>query len=204
MLIQSNGGKVYAVMAANADYEVAIMPGLHLVSTSVFLLLRLRYKSKNSPYFDPMLVPKCVLVGGIERSGNTLRGNLVLKTNFTINNVGKSFPALMAERLAHHGPQIILAEDGCLTPEDMREDFEEDFAKLVESAISPIYPAKDFTGLPALSTPFDLALFVEEAGEAEKPLHAVQDAEEDHGTTNVTKLPFPAPTSEPETDDSPA
>lgn len=163
MLIQSTGGKVYAVLAHNATYELGVLPTIQLVSTTVFLAVRCRFKALASDYFDPMLAPKQVLVGGIERSGNTLRGTVMLNTGFTLEKVGAGFPEIASEKLFKAVDGFLLAlpgtEDAALFVHDKRNDFVKDFAQLVTSAIAPIYPAKDFSEVASLINAFDLGLF---------------------------------------------
>lgn len=177
MLIQSGGGKVYAVIANDAHYELALMPTLALVSTTVFLTIRCRYKALQSEYFDPMLVPKPVLVGGIERSGNTLRGTVMLNTGFTPDKIGAGFAELVGTKLLDNAKGFLLgtglAGDIPLDTQHIRSDFLADFGQLVWGAIAPIYPAKDFSGIKPLLTTFDLMLQQEHAGTAKTPLAAI-------------------------------
>lgn len=191
MLVQSNGGKVYAILADNEFYELGVMPTLKIFSTSVFLSIRCRFKARQADVFNPMLVPKEVLVGGIERSTNTLRGTVMLHTGFTIEKVGSGFPQLMAEKLFAAAPGFLLKDDCALKEADLRaEDFVKDFSTLVLDAISPIYPASDFSNAPDLVTPFDLQVFMETASaEPTKPFSVV--AGTDAGAKpNVTQFPL--------------
>lgn len=169
MLIQSGGGNVYAVLANNEDFELSVLPQLSVISTTVFLQVRCRYKSLKTEYFDPLLVPKRVLVGGIERSQNTLRGTVMLSTGFTLEKVGSGFPTIVSKRLFEAAVGFLIADDTnffgeCLTAKNLRSDFITDFSQLVTSAIAPISPAKDFSDAPALLTAFDLAQYSETAG----------------------------------------
>ena len=206
MLVQSGSGKVYAVLADNPIYELAIMPNLQVISTSVFLMLRCRYKVRTQgAQFDPMLVPKRVLAGGIERSGNTLRSNAVLNTGFSIEKVGSGFPSLMAKKVyesavAHYvtyDASEAPAAEGFLTHHNLREDFHKDFAGLVESCIGPIYPAKDFTPVPLLTTQFNFAMAMENVNDKHTGLHSVPETTEDSAFENVAKVDFGSKVDKP-------
>lgn len=207
MLVQSGGGKVYAILADNDEYEVGILPQLALQSTTVFLSLRLRFKSRKSDYFDPMLAPKWVMCGGIERSKNTLRGTIMMNTGFTLEKVGGGFPEIIAKRVAENSLDTLLpgvapeetydqVEKVALYYSNIREDFVEDFGKLLSAAIEPVYPPKDFSQTPTLMTGFDFMMAVESAAE-KQPSSAFQtldggkasDPNSDFGP-GVTKFPF--------------
>lgn len=164
MLIQSNGGKVYAVLANNANHELAVLPGLTLMSTSIFLSLRCRFRSLAETYFDPMLVPKRMLVSGIERSEGTLRTTLYMNTGFSVEKVGAGFPNIVAKMVYENAHTLLLphketASEGlALYAEDRHPDFQTDFAKLVLPTLAPIYPPKDFSDVPVIVSEFDLML----------------------------------------------
>lgn len=200
MLVQSSSGKVYAVLANNDEYELGVLPEFLQISTTVFLSLRCRYRALKSDTFNPLLVPKPVLVGGIERSKNTLRGVMVLNTGFSVNKIGKGFPEIAATKLVTevHAQGILVGkpEDGeCLSTDDVRTDFVEHFAQLVESAIGPVFPPKDFSGCPDVMTPFDLHVFAQEAAETgTAPLSVIPDkaSESESTMSNVTKIDFTA------------
>lgn len=209
MLVQSGGGKVYAVLADNADFELAILPQLQIISTSVMLQLRCRYKIRTGPHFNPMMVPKRVLAGGVERSGDTLRSVAMFNTGFGIQKVGSSFPAIMAERVQKHALNHYLTYDEGETPAasnfitsgHARPDFMEDFPKLVEQAIGPIFPAKDFGNVPPLTTMHDFSWHLENVNDAHAGLTAVPDEPKDDGATNVEKVTFGKPVDKPVTAD---
>jgi len=209
MLVQSGGGKVYAVLADNADFELAILPAMQIISTSVVLHLRCRYKIRTGDHFDPMLVPKRVLAGGVVRSGNTLRSAVVFNTGFTVEKAGKSFPALMATKVQKHALLHYLTYDAgetpglntFLGPDCSRDDFQEDFAKLVEQAIGPIYPAKDFGPVPALLTVHDFGWHMENVEDAHTKLASVPDAfavPDAETETNVKSVQFGMKVDNPE------
>lgn len=196
MLVQSNGGKVYAILANNAGYELGVLPGIHLMSTTVFLVIRCRFKSLLTDYFDPMLAPKHVLVGGIERSENTLRGNVMLNTGFTLDKIGAGFPEIVATKLYHAADNFLLGQPGdptvALYIPEKRDDFIKDFAQLVTSAIAPVYPAKDFSEVAPLTNAFDLQLFAAKPQAPKSPFAAVPGGKAlpvDDGAA-VVKLPL--------------
>jgi hypothetical protein len=201
MLVQSGSGKVYAVLADNADFELAIMPVLQVISTTVVLALRCRYKARTDNHFNPMLVPKRVLAGGVDRSDNTLRSVAMFNTGFTVDKVGKSFPALMADKietvaLTHYltyDQNETPAANNFIGPMDLRQDFCEDFSKLIEQAISPIYPAKDLSSVPQLTTTHDFVVAMDSAEDKHTKLHAVPAPASDDVMANVKKLTFPVP-----------
>lgn len=203
MLVQSGGGKVYAVIANNEAHELALLPTLQLNSQTIFLLIRCRFKALKQDAFDPMLTPKTILVGGIERSANTLRGNVMMNTGFTMDKIGPSFPTLIAEKLQAAAPGFILPmsaeqEAAAVYAHEMRADFVKDFAQLVESALAPIYPPKDFSDCPVIATPYDMAMATENAKEKVKTgFEAVDGGKADQGA-QVTKFPFGDPVDEAE------
>lgn len=179
MLVQSGSGRVYAVIANNEGYELSLSPELTLISTSVFLTVRCRFKALQSEVFDPILVPKSVLVGGIERSGNTLRGTVMLNTGFTVEKLGSGFPEIVADKL-HKASDGFLFSPGwsaAIYPKDKRGDFSKDFAQLVETQMGPFYPPKNFSDAPDLLTQFDLMMFANVSADApESPFKVVSDA----------------------------
>ena len=194
MLTQSASGNVYAVIANDTSHELSLMPTVQVMSTTVFLVIRCRFKSLVADYFDPMLVPKTVLVGGIERSKNTLRGTVMLATGFTLEKIGSGFPALMADRLLAAAPGFLLPnspeeEKAALYAPHIRSDFATDFAQLVNSAIEPVYPAKDFSGAEPLMTAFDLSIYAAGAGTAKSGFSALPGGKVDPGA-NVKKVPI--------------
>jgi len=194
MLIQSGSGKVYAVLANNTEFELSLMPTLALQSTTVFLDLRCRYKSLLSDYFDPMLAPKQVLVGGIERSQNTLRGHMVLNTGFTLDKIGTGFPDIVAQKVYDTCAGFLIGTEAdtqeCLTVKDRRDDFTHDFAQLVTSAIAPVHPAKDFSGASPLMNPFDLMIYTQTtATQPKSPFAAVPGGKDDTGAPVHTLVP---------------
>lgn len=212
MLVQSGGGKVYAIIANNENFELGVLPTMQQVSTSIFLLLRLRFKSLQTDYFDPMLVPKAVLVSGIERSKNTLRSYYALNTGFTVEKVGAGFPELMAKKVLEHAPGTILGkthgstEEVALYDDSIRDDFVQDFSQLVESAIAPIYPSKDFSDVPPMLMPFDLQIHMELAtNKAPASPFAVHDGgKAPQDAPNVKKFPFGSQMEEPALETAPA
>lgn len=192
MLIQSGGGKVYAVLANNAAFELSLMPQLLLQSTSVFLAVRCRYKALIENYFDPMKCPKQVLCGGIERSENTLRGTVMLNTGFTLDKIGAGFPTIVAEKLYHAADGFLLGlpgdEDAVLFDSNKRSDFVQDFAQLVLSAIAPVYPAKNFTHVPTLTNAFDLQIHAAKAETPASPFAALPGGKATEAPDLVTKV----------------
>lgn len=192
MLVQSNGGKVYAVLANNADYELGVLPQLTFQSTTCFLALRCRYKALTQTILNPMLIPKEVLVGGIERSGNTLRGVVMLNTGITVSKVGPNFGTWCAERLVKAAAGFLMPEDpdGFLSPKDLRTDFVGDFAQLLSSQVESIYPPKDFSQLPHLITAFDLEVYKDNLAADPKAAFSVVATNESATTGNVEKVKF--------------
>lgn len=208
MLVQSGGGKVYAIIANNDHFELGLLPQISLVSTTIFLAVRFRYKALKADVFDPMLVPKKVLVGGVERSKDTLRGTVMMASGFTIEKVGMGFPELVSKKLFAAMEDLMLppeapsstwkegAEEVCLYAHDRRDDFVTDFGQLLASAIEPIYPAKDFSKAPVLMNDFDMQLFMASAAAAQppSPFTAMDGGKvEQPDTANVKKFPFGAP-----------
>lgn len=217
MLVQSGGGKVYAVLANNAAFELGLMPQLQIMSTTVFLAVRCRFKSLTTDYFDPMLAPKQVLVGGIERSENTLRGTVMLNTGFTLEKVGAGFADIVSQKLFTAADGFLLglvgAADVSLTVLDKRDDFTKDFAQLVTSAIAPIFPPKDFSEADVLINAFDLMLFGQTAQAPKSPFAALPGGKAvpmDQGASVFKVAPLggddepPAPASADVTVDKPA
>jgi len=196
MLVQSGGGKVYAIIANNSEYELGLLPTLAVHSTTVFLMVRCRFKSLQSDLFNPMLVPKAVLVGGIERSTNTLRGTVALNTGFTVEKIGTGFPQLMAEKLYSVADGFLLPhsaeqEAAALYSSDKHPDFVKDFTQLVESAVALVFPAKDFSQVPPLLTIFDLSIHMESAAtKVPASPFAVHDGGKADEGPNVTKFPL--------------
>ena len=195
MLVQSGGNNVYAVLANTDEFELSIMPTLTIQSTTVILALRCRFKSLQTDYFDPMMVPKSVLVSGIERSKNTLRGTLMLNTGFTVEKVGSGFPDIVAKKLVSEVPGILLPiseeqEKAVLYINHLRDDFATDFAKLVTSVIAPISPAKNFSKVPALLSLFDMGIYMAAAAEhgPEVPFKVVPEPEPAGTGASVKKL----------------
>jgi hypothetical protein len=192
MLVQSSSGKVYAILANNTAYELGIMPGLHVISTTVFLVARCRFKALASDHFDPMLVPKQVLVGGIERSENTLRGTVLLNTGFTLDKIGAGFPEIAATKLFKAADGFLLSLPGdphaAVYINDKRDDFVKDFAQLVTSAIAPIYPAKDFSEVAPLINAFDLQMFAQKPQAPKSPFATLPGGKVEDGAP-VIKLP---------------
>lgn len=195
MLIQSGSGKVYAVLAKNEQYSLSLLPAMQVISTTVILVLRCRYVSEKG-VLDPMLVPKRVLAGGVERAENSLRSTSICNTGITVDKVGKSFPMLMAEKIktaaGHYYLQFDEGEtppaDGFLTPDDLRHDFEESFAQLLENAISPIYPTKDFSTVPFLGSGYDFSMAMEKAGEVQHTAKSVKGNTPDTGNVMFLNL----------------
>ena len=209
MLVQSGSGQVYAVLANNDEFELSIMPTMAMQSTTVFLSLRCRFKSLKTDYFNPMLVPKPILVGGIERSENTLRGTILLNSGFTVDKVGSGFPELMAKKLVKAAPEILLplsseTEKAALYLPNLREDFVEHFAQLVGSAIGMIYPAKDYSGVPALVNTFDAMIYMNQAAEngPASPFAVVAGKDKEDTGASVKKLTFVGGDDEPAPDQS--
>lgn len=169
MLVQSNGGKVYAVLAQSGEHELGVMPTMQLASTTVLLVLRCRFKATIEDVFNPMLVPKAVLVGGIERSKNTLRGTVILNTGLTVDKIGPKFGKFCADKVLAHAKEMLTPEHAdaqeslALYHHNIRSDFFGDFAKLADAAVETVYPPKDFSAAPALITPFDLHVYMEQA-----------------------------------------
>lgn len=198
MFVQSNSGKVYAILADNEHYEIGILPGLRLISTSVVLYLRCRYRNRSGEPFDPMLAPKRVLAGGVERSEDTLRSTCIYNTGWTIEQVGKSFSPLMADKIQTAALSHFLMYDtneaqppaNFINVMDVRDDFREDFGKLITQTISAIYPVKDLSGIPEFTTEFDFGVAVQYVDDKQTNLTAVPDA----ATDNVQKVDFIQPT----------
>ena len=202
MLVQSGSGNVYAVLADTPEFELSVMPQMQFISTSIFLALRCRYKVKSATgepvQFDPMLVPKRVLAGGAERSSNTLRSVQYLNSGFTIEKVGSGFPELMATKiklrcLAYY----LIYDEGEAIPKtpflgvnNYRDDFMEDMPKLITQAIAPIYPPKDFSGVPDLCSPMQFQWHMANAKEADKAFKVVPTEAGDPPADNVSKVSF--------------
>jgi len=157
MIIQSGGGKIYAVLAKNKNFNLGILPQLTLVSTTIFLHLRCRYMDEKNTFFDPMLAPKQVLVAGdIERSKNTLRGFALLNTGVTIDKINKHFSTDAAKLLWEASKDYLVGPGVCVSNGDLRGDFVEDFAPLINAQIEVFYPPLDFTETVGLTNAFDL------------------------------------------------
>lgn len=169
MLIQSGGGNVYAVLARNTDFELSISPALAIISTSVFFSVRLRYKSLTKPYFDPLLVPKPVMVGGVERSNDTLRGTMLLNTYTRVHQIGPVFAMSVAALVKSNAGGVLIHDDpdegGFLNIADLRDDFEEDFTKLIEPQLGMIFPQKDFSEAGVFLTGYDMNAIMSVADE---------------------------------------
>ena len=191
MLIQSGGQKVYAVLAKNDKYNLGILPTVALVSATVFVSLRLRYMDELNKFFDPHTVPKEVLVSGIERSANTLRGTVLLNTGVKVGSIGKSFPMDVAEPLIKAAPGFLFEDDSCVTTSDIREDFAPDFCQLLENSLANYYPPLDLSDMTGLMDGFQLEQMKLAAAVQDKTgLTVVPTIEENPDNSNITKLSF--------------
>lgn len=180
MLVQSGGGKVYAILADSADFEVGIMPTLHLASTTVMLTLRFRFKARTSEVLDPMLLPKKGLSSGIEQSKNTVRGTLIMSTGFTVEKLGLGSADIITEKAQAGLTDYILTPTGDesvpLSKANIRDDFVADFPQLVLSALAPIYPPKNFSKAPVTMSAFEFGLYMEGVSDAtpDSPFQTVE------------------------------
>ena len=158
MLVQSKSGKVYAVIAHNSDFEISVMPMLVLVSTTVMVHCRFRFKDLKRAIYDPMNCPKLVLTGGVERSKDTLRGELMLNTGIKLELAPKAFPTVAGLMLQDAVIESLLGDETGVWIHNVRTDFIQDFAKLLTAQWASMYPAKNYASLPRLMTATDLEI----------------------------------------------
>lgn len=198
MIVQSGSGGLYAILARSTAYELGLQPKTTLISTTVVIQVRFRFKSLINPVLDPMLCPKTVLAGGIEQSDNTVRGTLFLNPGVTIDKIGTSYAGLCADLMLEHGPAFLMAADGMFLPVDLRDDFTTDFAKLVQAALAPFYPAKDFKEAIGVHNPFNFAQLIKgkEAPTPAPTFEALEGGKVEEETN--TMLPFIPGDMEPE------
>ena len=191
MFVQSGSGKVYAVLADNEKYEVACLPQVSFQSQTVMLAVRVRYKIKDGQTLDPMLLPKKMLISGIDRSVNTLRATLVLNPNIALHKIGSGYGEICAKMLYELSADYILpvdkpVDDPFLWAPDRRDDFIHDFGQLVMQAVSPFYPAKDYGELYGLNDIFELNFFEPPEATPDTIFKAVDKSPDD----NVSKFPI--------------
>lgn len=202
MFVQSGGGKVYAVLAQNPHYQLALLPTPTLVSTTVVVAVRCRYVDLGNKPLNPLLIPKTVLVGGIERSENTLRGTVMLNSGITVDKVGKGFSEITAKKLYDHAPGFLMSDEkgSFLDVSDLRDDFVGDFTKLLDAQMGQFYPAKDLSNSPVLITGFDLSLHLDTLKSDPAAPFAVVSETPEVEDSNVEKVQFGKPLDEAPSD----
>lgn len=190
MIVQSGGNKLYAVLAMTEQYELGLLPILSNLNQHAIVSIRCRYKDKLNPYFDAMQVPKPVLLAGIERSKNTLRGMVHCNTQIPLASLTEKSAAKMATLVRDLADGFLIGEGSPLSASDIREDFVEDFAKLLAPQIEMQAPQK-IGSKPALLTAMDLDMIKQSAGDLPTPVQAATALTDETGQdTNVVKVPF--------------
>lgn len=189
MIVQSGGGKLYAVIADTPQYELGLLPILTNVKGTAVVTIRCRYKDRINDWIDATIVPKPVLLAGVERSKNTLRGIVHLTTGMLMHKLGKNSHVKFAEQVVQ-AAEGFLWDDTCpLKTEHMREDFIADFAKLLEPQVMNAIPGLISEDV-ALMSAMDLAMMQEGHVPTPGVGEAVKAATAEKGDTNVVKVPF--------------
>lgn len=189
MLVQSGGGKVYAVLANNDTYQLGLLPQVMLVSTTVMLNIRYRYQHLKKQNFDPTVLSKTLLVNGVEQSKDTARGTIALNTKIDISKIGKNFGLITAKMIRDNASSIFLGDDDFLTEDNLREDFDGDFDKLLKPQLEHIYPPKDFSSAPTFMTTFDVNLIAKEGAPSDETiLSEIKGGKDDDGPANVANV----------------
>jgi len=194
MLIQSGSGNLYAVYATatgkppdslpdsvGTPYQLAIHPATIVLQTqSVFVGLRLRFARMDNGIFNPTVLSKWLLSLGFDRGKSTLRANVIYNTHIEIPGITKYFPENVATELADSGCAFHFCA-GVFQDADVHPDFKEDFTKLLTSTVAGLYPPKDYSEVPTLTSPIDLSLFEAEVKGNSPGLKAVPTPPEASG-----------------------
>jgi len=149
MLVQSGGGKVYAILADTKEREVGLAVKTMILHNSVFMSLRIRYKARDGK-ITKMDMPKRMLTGDTESSPDTFRTLLAIPTGVHPEKVTKTFGEEWARKIQNASGGVILEEGGFLEKINIRSDFIKDMGEVIMKSLGAMYPPKYLGASPSV------------------------------------------------------